>query len=95
MPTFWDIADLQGIQQGLADIAARCREIGRSRCHSGIVVLRGRQARRCAGLCRARTTYRAAGTSQFLFDFPISAEGLDAARRVATDLILPLHEELA
>ena len=32
-------------------------------------------------------TYRAAGTSQLLFDFPLSGEGLESAKRVATDVI--------
>jgi alkanesulfonate monooxygenase SsuD/methylene tetrahydromethanopterin reductase-like flavin-dependent oxidoreductase (luciferase family) len=94
---FWDTSrPPEGIQQGLADIAARCREIGRS--PDAIQVSSSFGADRLEdvqGFAELVRTYRAAGTSQFLFDFPISAEGLDAARRVATDLILPLREELA
>ena len=94
---FWDTSrPPEGIQQGLADIAAHCREIGRS--PDAIQVSSSFGADRLEdvqGFAELVRTYRAAGTSQFLFDFPISAEGLDAARRVATDLILPLREELA
>ena len=40
-------------------------------------------------------TYRAAGSSQFLFDFPLGGEGLESAKRLATNVIPRLRDELA
>jgi alkanesulfonate monooxygenase SsuD/methylene tetrahydromethanopterin reductase-like flavin-dependent oxidoreductase (luciferase family) len=40
-------------------------------------------------------TYRAAGSSQFLFDFPLGGDGLESAKRLATDVIPRLRVELA
>jgi hypothetical protein len=39
--------------------------------------------------------YRAAGASQLLFDFPISAAGTATAERVARTIIPSLREEFA
>jgi hypothetical protein len=84
------------MQQGMDDIVAHCRELGRSpeeiQVSSSFGADRLEDVQGFAELAR---TYRAAGTSQFLFDFPISAEGLEAARQVATGIIPALREELA
>jgi alkanesulfonate monooxygenase SsuD/methylene tetrahydromethanopterin reductase-like flavin-dependent oxidoreductase (luciferase family) len=94
---FWDTSrPPERMQQGMDDIAAHCRELGRS--PDGIQVSSSFGADRLEdvqGFAELVRTYRAAGTSQFLFDFPISADGLDAARRVAQDIIPALREELA
>jgi alkanesulfonate monooxygenase SsuD/methylene tetrahydromethanopterin reductase-like flavin-dependent oxidoreductase (luciferase family) len=48
-----------------------------------------------AGFADLIRTYRAAGASQFLFDLPLSNEGLDSTRRVAKEIIPGLRSELA
>jgi hypothetical protein len=39
-------------------------------------------------------SYRAAGASQLLFDFPLGGQGLENAKRIATDVIPALKAEL-
>lgn len=84
------------LQQGLDDIAAHCNEFGRSpdeiQVSSSFGADRLEDVQGFSDLVR---TYRAAGTTQFLFDFPVSVDGLEAARRVAADIIPVLREELA
>ena len=60
---------------------------------AGSLLLPARVGSARAGRTIVRT-YRAAGTSQFLFDFPITPEGVDAAGRVATEIIPRLRQEL-
>jgi hypothetical protein len=47
-----------------------------------------------AGFADLIRSYRAVGASQFLFDMPLTKEGLDSTRRVATEIIPVLREEL-
>lgn len=93
----WDTSrPPERLQQGLADIAAHCREFGRSpdeiQVSSSFGADRLEDVQGFAELVRI---YRNAGTSQFLFDFPVSTAGLEAARRVANDIIPELRKEYA
>jgi len=93
---YWDTSrPPEQVQEGLRDIAQHCDEFGRD--PGQILVSSSFGADRIEdvdGFAELVRTYRAVGTSQFLFDFPISAGGLDAARRVATVIIPALREEL-
>ena len=74
---FWDTA---GLPRHPAGPGRHCRPLpgdwALSRCHSGIdVVLRGRQARRCAGLCRARTNVSCGRHQPVSLRFPDQRRG--------------------
>ncbi|CAN5786473.1 LLM class F420-dependent oxidoreductase [soil metagenome] len=93
----WDTSrPPERLQEGLREIANHCAEFGRDpteiKVSSHFGADRLEDERGFAELIRA---YRAAGSSQFLFDFPISAEGQASARRVATEIIPMLRETLS
>lgn len=92
----WDTSRTpERIQEGLSEIATHCEEFGRD--PSSILVsssFGGDRLEDVDGFEALIKTYRAAGTSQFLFDFPITPEGVDAATRVATEIIPRLRDEL-
>jgi alkanesulfonate monooxygenase SsuD/methylene tetrahydromethanopterin reductase-like flavin-dependent oxidoreductase (luciferase family) len=94
---YWDTSSTpEQLREGLAEIAGHCREFGRD--PESILVSSSFGADRLEdveGFESLVRSYRAAGTSQFLFDFPISAEGVKAATEVATTIIPRLREELA
>jgi alkanesulfonate monooxygenase SsuD/methylene tetrahydromethanopterin reductase-like flavin-dependent oxidoreductase (luciferase family) len=83
------------LRQRRAELARNCEEIGREPeeivCSVSLGADRLEDERGFADLVRA---YRAAGASQFLFDFPISAAGIATAERVARTVIPGLREEL-
>ena len=93
----WDTSrDPVELKEGLTQIASHCEEIGRD--PGEIVVSSSFGADRLEhadGFEDLIRTYRAAGSSQFLFDFPLGGEGLESARRLATDVIPRLRDELA
>jgi alkanesulfonate monooxygenase SsuD/methylene tetrahydromethanopterin reductase-like flavin-dependent oxidoreductase (luciferase family) len=93
---YWDTSrPPERLQEGLQEIAEHCHEIGRApeaiRVSSSFGADRLEDVRGFEELVR---TWRAAGTSQFLFDFPIAPEGIEAAREVATRIIPRLREAL-
>jgi F420-dependent oxidoreductase-like protein len=83
------------LREGLAQIAEHCVELGRDpseiRVSSSFGADRLEDANGFADLVR---TYRAAGTSQFLFDFPLGGKGLETVKRVAREIIPSIREEL-
>ncbi len=93
---YWDTSrPPEQLQEGLRDIAQHCREFGRD--PGALLVSSSFGADRIEdvdGFAELVRTYRAAGASQFLFDFPISADGVEAAKRVAIDIIPALRDEL-
>ena len=93
----WDSGgDPAELKEGLEQIARHCAEIGRD--PGEIAVSSSFGADRLeheAGFEELIRTYRAAGSSQFLFDFPLGGEGLESAKRLATDVIPRLRDELA
>ena len=93
----WDTGnDPEGIKEGLAQIHAHCAEIGRDPSEIAVSSSFGADRLEHAdGFEDLIRTYRAAGTSQFLFDFPLGGEGLESAKRLATDVIPRLRDELA
>ena len=84
------------LRQRRAQLAENCAEIGRDPseivCSVSLGADRLEDEQGFADLVRA---YRAAGASQLLFDFPISATGTATAERVARTIIPALREELA
>ncbi|MEA2532165.1 MAG: hypothetical protein QOG89_3809 [Thermomicrobiales bacterium] len=84
------------LRQRRADLAENCAEIGRDPseilCSVSLGADRLEDERGFADLVR---DYRAAGASQLLFDFPISAAGTATAERVARTIIPSLREEFA
>jgi alkanesulfonate monooxygenase SsuD/methylene tetrahydromethanopterin reductase-like flavin-dependent oxidoreductase (luciferase family) len=76
-------------------ISAHCREIDRDPGEIAWSVSMGAdRLEDAAGFADLIRSYRAAGASQFLFDMPLSKEGLDSTRRVATEIIPALRVEL-
>ncbi len=94
---YWDTSRTPDrLREGLAEIAAHCQEFGRD--PASILVSSSFGADRLedvGGFADLVRSYRAAGTSQFLFDFPVTADGVAAATTVATTIIPRLREELA
>lgn len=93
----WDTSrDPAQLREGLAQIAEHCAEIGRDpgeiAVSSSFGADRLEHPESFEELIR---TYRAAGTSQFLFDFPLPGEGQEAAKRLAIEVIPRLRDELA
>jgi len=93
----WDTSrPPERLQQGLEAIAAHCQELGRSPGQIQVSSSFGAdRLEDVPGFAELVRTYRTAGTSQFLFDFPVSPDGLLAARQVATKIIPALREEFA
>ena len=93
----WDTGnDPEGIREGLAHIHAHCQEIGRDPGEIAVSSSFGADRLEHAdGFEDLIRTYRAAGSSQFLFDFPLGGDGLESAKRLATDVIPRLRVELA
>jgi alkanesulfonate monooxygenase SsuD/methylene tetrahydromethanopterin reductase-like flavin-dependent oxidoreductase (luciferase family) len=93
---YWDTSrPPEEIAEGLHVIAAEAEEAGRD---PGTVAVSSSfgadRLEDVAGFADLVRTYRAAGTSQFLFDFPITVEGMEKARRVAETIVPRLREEL-
>lgn len=93
----WDTShDPVQLTEGLAQLRRNCAEIGRD---PDEIVVSGSfgadRIEREAGFEDLIRTYRAVGTSQFLFDFPLGGEGLESAKRLATDVMPRLRDELA
>lgn len=93
----WDTSrDPQQLKEGLAQIAAHCEEFGRDPGEIAVSSSFGAdRLERLEGFEELIRSYRAAGSSQFLFDFPLGGEGLESAKRLATDVMPRLREELA
>jgi len=93
----WDTSrDPVQLTEGIEQLRRNCEEIGRD--PDEIAVSSSFGADRLeheAGFEALIRTYRAAGSSQFLFDFPLGGEGLESAKRLATDVIPRLRNELA
>jgi F420-dependent oxidoreductase-like protein len=93
----WDTSRDPGqLRDGLEQIRINCEEIGRD--PSEIAVSSSFGADRLeheSGIEELIRTYRGAGSSQFLFDFPLGGEGLESAKRLAADVIPRLRDELA
>ncbi|MGD9712514.1 MAG: LLM class flavin-dependent oxidoreductase [Thermomicrobiales bacterium] len=93
---YWDTSRTPDrLQEGLEQIAQHCLEFGRD--PESILVSSSFGADRLEDVQGFETlvrTYRAAGASQFLFDFPITPSGVEAATKVATTIIPRLREEL-
>ena len=93
----WDTSrDPVELQEGLAQIALNCDAIGRDPNEIAVSSSFGADRLEHAdGFEDLIRTYRAAGSIQFLFDFPLGGEGLESAKRLATDVIPRLRDELA
>jgi alkanesulfonate monooxygenase SsuD/methylene tetrahydromethanopterin reductase-like flavin-dependent oxidoreductase (luciferase family) len=93
----WDTSrPPNGIREGLEQIANHCREFGRDPAEIAVSSTFGADRLEDEkGFPALIRTYRAAGSSQFLFDFPLVGPGLETAKRVATSIIPELREELA
>ncbi len=93
---YWDTSRTpERLTEGLEQIAVHCQELGRD--PESILVSSSFGADRLedvAGFEALARSYREAGVSQFLFDFPISETGVAAATTVATEIIPRLREEL-
>ncbi len=93
----WDTSRDPGeLKEGIEQLRRNCEEIGRD--PDEIAVSSSFGADRLeheAGFEDLIRTYRAAGSSQFLFDFPLGGEGLESAKRLATDVMPRLRNELA
>ncbi len=93
----WDTSrDPVQLQDGIRQLRDNCAEIGRD--PDEIVVSSSFGADRIeheSGFEELIRTYRAAGSSQFLFDFPLGGDGLESAKRLASTVIPRLRDELA
>lgn len=93
----WDTSrDPNELREGIQQLRANCAEIGRD--PDEIIVSSSFGADRIereAGFEDLIRAYRAAGASQFLFDFPLGGEGLESAKRLAANVMPRLREELA
>ena len=94
---YWDTSRTPDrLPEGLEHIAQHCEEFGRD--PASVFVSSSFGADRLedvAGFEALVRAYREAGVSQFLFDFPITESGVEAATRVATEIIPRLREEFA
>ena len=93
----WDTSrDPKQLEEGLDQIRINCEEIGRDPAEIAVSSSFGAdRLEREDGFEDLIRTYRAAGSSQFLFDFPLGGEGLESAKRLATNVIPRLRDELA
>jgi alkanesulfonate monooxygenase SsuD/methylene tetrahydromethanopterin reductase-like flavin-dependent oxidoreductase (luciferase family) len=93
----WDTSrDPKELAEGLEQIRINCEEIGRDPGEIAVSSSFGAdRLEREDGFEKLIRTYRAAGSSQFLFDFPLGGEGLESAKRLATDVMPRLRDELA
>lgn len=93
----WDTSrDPKQLEEGLEQIRINCEEIGRDPAEIAVSSSFGAdRLEREDGFEDLIRTYRAAGSSQFLFDFPLGGEGLESAKRLATDVMPRLRDELA
>ncbi len=93
----WDTSrDPKQLEEGLEQIRINCEEIGRDPQEIAVSSSFGAdRLEREDGFEDLIRTYRAAGSSQFLFDFPLGGEGLESAKRLATNVIPRLRDELA
>jgi alkanesulfonate monooxygenase SsuD/methylene tetrahydromethanopterin reductase-like flavin-dependent oxidoreductase (luciferase family) len=93
----WDTSrDPKQLEEGLEQIRINCEEIGRDPQEIAVSSSFGAdRLEREDGFEDLIRTYRAAGSSQFLFDFPLGGEGLESATRLATNVIPRLRDELA
>jgi F420-dependent oxidoreductase-like protein len=93
----WDTSrDPAQLREGLDQIRAHCQELGRDPDEIAVSSSFGAdRLEHATGFEDLIRTYRAAGSSQFLFDFPLGGEGLESAKRLATDVIPRLRDELA
>jgi alkanesulfonate monooxygenase SsuD/methylene tetrahydromethanopterin reductase-like flavin-dependent oxidoreductase (luciferase family) len=93
----WDTGnDPEGIREGLAQIQAHCAEIGRDPNEVAVSSSFGADRLEHPDSFEVLIrTYRDAGTSQFLFDFPLGGDGLESAKRLATEVMPRLRDELA
>ncbi|MFL5758262.1 MAG: LLM class flavin-dependent oxidoreductase [Thermomicrobiales bacterium] len=77
-------------------INEHCREFGRDPdAITWSVSLGADRLEDVANFADVVRSYRTAGVSQFLFDLPLSSEGLEKTRRVAREIIPGLRTELA
>jgi alkanesulfonate monooxygenase SsuD/methylene tetrahydromethanopterin reductase-like flavin-dependent oxidoreductase (luciferase family) len=84
------------LRQRRIDLAHNCAEIGRDPAEIVVSISLGADRLEDeAGFADLVRAYRAAGASQLLFDFPISAAGTATAERVARNIIPALREEFA
>jgi F420-dependent oxidoreductase-like protein len=93
----WDTSrDPVQLKEGLEQIRLNCEEIGRDPGEIAVSSSFGAdRLERPEGFEELIRTYRAAGSSQFLFDFPLGGDGLESAKRLATDVMPRLRDELA
>jgi alkanesulfonate monooxygenase SsuD/methylene tetrahydromethanopterin reductase-like flavin-dependent oxidoreductase (luciferase family) len=91
----WDSGGtVEDVRTRNAEFAAACAEIGRDPSEVvRSVSLGADRLEDPSGFADLIRAYRAAGVSQFLFDFPITAKGQDAAARVAREIMPGLREE--
>jgi alkanesulfonate monooxygenase SsuD/methylene tetrahydromethanopterin reductase-like flavin-dependent oxidoreductase (luciferase family) len=95
-----DIWDSSGTPEELRErgeqIIEHCREIGRDPNEIVWSVSMGAdRLEDAANFADVVRSYREAGASQFLFDLPLTAEGLETTRKVAREIIPGLRTELA
>lgn len=91
----WDShSTLAELRERGAEIDRHCQEIGRDPGEIVWSVSMGADRLEDeAGFAQFVRDYRAAGASQFLFDFPLGGPGLESAKRVAREIIPALKAE--
>ena len=91
----WDSGGtVEDVRARNAEFAAACAEVGRDPNEVvRSVSLGADRLEDPSGFADLIRAYRAAGVSQFLFDFPITAKGQEAAARVAREILPGLREE--
>jgi probable F420-dependent oxidoreductase len=91
----WDAGGtVDDVRSRNAEFAAACAEVGRDP-HEVVrsVSLGADRLEDPSGFADLIRAYRAAGASQFLFDFPITAKGQEAAARIAGEIMPGLRAE--
>jgi alkanesulfonate monooxygenase SsuD/methylene tetrahydromethanopterin reductase-like flavin-dependent oxidoreductase (luciferase family) len=84
------------LRDRLATIAGHCAELGRDPGEIVASISMGADKLETdKGFADLIRGYREAGGSQFLFDLPLTEEGLASTRKIATEIIPALREELA